>query len=100
MTSYYMVTSIASREGGGIDVRHVCHYFRVSGHKSFVYIHTPISREVETARPNMFGNTAHDVHDAKVYISLRASKPDVTAPFKRAYTSQTYTRYRHPKVCP
>ena len=45
-----MVTSIASRGGGGIDVRHVCHYF-----------HTPISQEVETARQNMFGNTAHVV---------------------------------------
>ena len=57
-----MVTSIVSPGGGGIDVCHVCHYFRVSGHKSFVYIHTPISQEVETARRNMFGNTAHDVH--------------------------------------
>ena len=57
-----MVTSIASPGGGGIDVRHVCHYFRVSGHKTSVYIHTPISQEVETARQNMFGNTTHDVH--------------------------------------
>ena len=45
-------------------------------------------------------DTVHDVHDAKAFISLRASKPDFMAPITRAYTSQTYTRYRHPKVCP
>ena len=56
-----MVTSTANR-GGGIDVRHVCHYFRESGRKTLVHIHTPISHEVETARQHMFENAAHDVH--------------------------------------
>ena len=51
-----MVTSTAN------DVRHVCHYFRESGHETLVYIHTPISQELKTARQNIFGNTAHDVH--------------------------------------
>ena len=76
--------------GGGIDVRHVCHYF-----------HTPISQEVETARQNMFGNTAHVVLVLWMQ-KLRfpsARTPDFTAPSERARRSHTYTRYRQPKVC-
>ena len=98
-----MGTSTANR-GGGIVVRKiVCHYFRESGHKTLVRIHTPIqprSQNCTSEYVRKHGTRRSRAVDAKVHISPRATKPDFTAPIKRAYTSQTYTHYGHPKVCP
>ena len=70
-----------------------------------LYLHTyshadqPRSRNGTSKYVRKRGTRSSRAVDAKKYISLLASTPHFTAPIKRAYTLQTYTRCRHPKVC-